>query len=120
MANINLETKDYVLLSLDAAFSNDDVQCVCQRLGIHRGKYWANPYLGSRLYTLKQSKDLSRNVVLAKQYAEEALEDLVPDRFDSIVVSASQSERSRVDLVVDVTRLTGESQKIPYFVPVGG
>ena len=52
MANINLETKDYVLLSLDTTFSNDDVQCVCQRLGIHRGKYWANPYLGSRLYTL--------------------------------------------------------------------
>ncbi|OTG68317.1 hypothetical protein B9T25_06445 [Acinetobacter sp. ANC 4470] len=120
MATINLETKDYVLLSLDAAFINDDVQCVCQRLGIHRGKFWANPNLGSRLYLLKRSKDLTRNVLLAKQYAEEALNDLVPGRFDSIVVSAKQSERSRIDLIVAATRLTGEIQKILYFVPVGG
>lgn len=120
MAAINLETKDYVLLSLDATFVNDDVQCVCQRLGIHRGKYWANKNLGSRLYLLKRSKDLRRNILLAKQYAEEALFDLVPSRFESIAVSASQSEQSRVDLTIDAVSITGESQKILYFVPVGG
>ncbi|AUX87198.1 hypothetical protein C3F34_14905 [Acinetobacter sp. ACNIH2] len=120
MATIDLESKDYVLLSLDAAFVNDDVQCVCQRLGIHRGKYWANKKIGSRLYTLKRSKDLSRNVLLAKQYAEEALLDLVPSRFESITVSANQSEQSRIDLTIEVFRITGESQKILYFVPVGG
>lgn len=119
MGIINLESKDYVLLSLDAAFVNDDVQCVCQRLNIHRGKYWANSNLGSRFYLLKRSKDLLRNVLLAKQYAEEALLDLVPSRFESITVSAFQSEKSRIDLAIDVTRLTGESQKILYFVPVG-
>lgn len=119
MGIINLESKDYVLLSLDAAFVNDDVQCVCQRLNIHRGKYWANPNLGSRFYLLKRSKDLPRNILLAKQYAEEALLDLVPSRFESITVSAFQSEKSRIDLAIDVTRLTGESQKILYFVPVG-
>lgn len=120
MATIDLESKDYVLLSLDAAFINDDVQCVCQRLGIHRGKYWANKNLGSRLYLLSRSKDLPRNLLLAKQYAEEALEDLVPSRFESIAVSAKQSEKSRVDLIIDAVRITGESQKIMYFVPVGG
>lgn len=120
MATIDLESKDYVLLSLDAAFINDDVQCVCQRLGIHRGKYWANGNLGSRLYLLSRSKDLPRNLLLAKQYAEEALEDLVPSRFESITVAASQSEKSRVDLTIDAVRITGESQKIMYFVPVGG
>lgn len=120
MANINLETKDYVLLSLDAAFINDDVQCVCQRLNIHRGKYWADKNLGSRFYLLKRSKDLARNVLLAKQYAEEALLDLVPSRFQSIVVNASQSAKSRVDLAIDVIRLTGDKQTIQYFVPVGG
>lgn len=120
MATIDLESKDYVLLSLDAAFINDDVQCVCQRLGIHRGKYWANKNLGSRLYLLSHSKDLPRNLLLAKQYAEEALEDLVPSRFESIFVSAKQSEKSRVDLIIDAVRITGESQKILYFVPVGG
>ena len=120
MAAINLETKDYVLLSLDATFVNDDVQCVCQRLGIHRGKYWSNPKLGSRLFTLNRSKDLPRNLLLAKQYAEEALEDLVPSRFESIAVLATQSEKSRVDLMIDAVSITGESQKILYFVPVGG
>ena len=120
MTVINLETKDYVLLSLDATFVNDDVQCVCQRLGIHRGKYWANSKLGSRLFTLNRSKDLPRNLLLAKQYAEEALEDLVPSRFESIVVLATQSEKSRVDLTINTVSITGESQKILYFVPVGG
>ena len=120
MATIDLESKDYVLLSLDATFINDDVQCVCQRLGIHRGKNWANKNLGSRLYLLSRSKDLPRNLLLAKQYAEEALEDLVPSRFESISVSAKQSEKSRVDLIIDAVRITGESQKNMYFVPVGG
>lgn len=120
MATINLESKDYVLLSLDATFINDDVQCVCQRLNIHRGKYWGDSNLGSRLYTLRRSKDLSRNVLLAKQYAEEAILDMVPSRFQSIVVNASQTVKSRVDLAIDVIRLTGEKQTIPYFVAVGG
>ena len=120
MAVIHSENKDYELQSLDDVFTQDEIQCVLHRLQIERFRYWANPNLGSRLYLLKRSKDVRRNHLLAKQYAEEALEDLVPDRFDSIVVSASQSERSRVDLVIDITRLTGESQKISYFVPVGG
>lgn len=120
MANINLETKDYVLLSLDAAFQHNDIESVCMRLGIHRGKYWANPNLGSRFYKLKRSKDVSRNVLLAKQYAEEALDDLVPDRFESIDVNASQKIRSQVDLTIDATRISGERMTIMYFVPVGG
>ena len=120
MGTINLENKDYVLLSLDAAFGQDDVQCVCQRLNIHRGKYWADPKLGSRLYLLQRAKDLTRNVLLARLYAEEALIDLVPSRFQSIVVNASQHIHSRVDLSIDVIRLTGEKQSIPYFIAVGG
>ena len=120
MGSINLENKDYVLLSLDAAFGQDDVQCVCQRLNIHRGKYWADPKLGSRLFLLKRAKDLKRNILLAKQYAEEALLDLVPARFQSIAVRASQSQKSRVDLAIDVIRLSGQKQTIQYFVPVGG
>lgn len=120
MGIINLENKDYVLLSLDAAFGQDDVQCICQRLNIHRAKYWADPKLGSRLYLLKRAKDLTRNVLLAKQYAEEALFDLVPTRFQAISVHASQKQKSRVDLAIDVIRLSGQKQTIQYFVPVGG
>jgi len=119
MANINLETKDYVLISLDAVFINDDIQSVCQRLNIKRGKYWADPNLGSRLHLLQRSKDLPRNVLLAKQYAEEALLDLVPGRFQSIVVNATQNLKSHVVLKIAVTKLSGQQQTIPYFVPVG-
>ena len=120
MATINLETRDYVLLSLDAAFVNDDVQCVCQRLGIHRGKYWANPNLGSRFYLLRRSKDVPRNLLLAEQYAFEALDDLLESRVEDIDITATQSEKSRIDLLIEITQLTGEQQTILYFVPVGG
>ena len=67
MGTINLETKDYVLTSLDAAFNDDVVQVVCQRLNIHRGRYWADPNLGSRFYTLKRSKDVPRMLQIVKQ-----------------------------------------------------
>ncbi|MGY3823082.1 phage GP46 family protein [Acinetobacter haemolyticus] len=120
MGNINLETKDYVLTSLDAAFNDDVVQSVCQRLNIHRGRYWADPNLGSRLYTLKRSKDVPRMLQIVKQYAEEALTELVPDRLQALVVSTTQSIKSRIDLNIEITRLTGEKQTIQYFVSVGG
>ncbi|MDS7929632.1 phage GP46 family protein [Acinetobacter sp. V102_4] len=119
MAIINLETKDYVLTSLDAAFHDDVVQSVCLRLNIHRGKYWKDPNLGSRFYLLKRSKDVPRMLQIIKQYAEEALADLVPTRLDSLVVTATQKVQSRVDLNIDITRLTGEKITIYYFVPVG-
>lgn len=120
MGNINLETKDYVLTSLDAAFNDDVVQCVCARLNIHRGRYWADPNLGSRLYTLKRSKDVTRMLQIVKQYAEEALADLIPNRLQALVVSTTQSIKSRIDLHIEITRLTGEKQTIQYFVPIGG
>lgn len=120
MGTINLETKDYVLTSLDAAFNDDVVQVVCQRLNIHRGRYWADPNLGSRFYILKRSKDVPRMLQIVKQYAEEALTDLVPNRLQDLVVSATQTIKSRIDLKIEITRLTGEKQTIPYFVAVGG
>lgn len=120
MGTINLETKDYVLLSLDQAFKDDVVQAVCQRLNIHRRKYWKDKNIGSRSYTLRRSKDVPRIVQLEQQYAEEALSDLVPDRLASVVVSATQTVQSQVNLLIEVTKLTGEKQTIPYFVAVGG
>lgn len=120
MGVINLETKDYVLTSLDAAFNDDVVQSVCLRLNIHRGKYWKDPRLGSRFYTLRRSKDVPRLLQTAKQYAEEALSDLVPDRLAALVVNAKQTIQSRIDLDINITRLTGQTQTIQYFVSVGG
>lgn len=120
MATIDLETKDYVLTSLDEAFNDDVVQVVCQRLSIHRGKYWRDPLLGSRLYTLRRSKDVPRMLALAKQYADEALSDLLPDRLSAITTTASQSAPSQIDLQIEITLLSGTQQTIQYFVPVGG
>lgn len=120
MATINLENKDYVLNSLDAVFAQDEVQAICMRLAIHRRKYWANKNLGSRFYTIKRSKDVPRMVGLVKQIADEALQDLVPSRFDSIHCTAYQKIKSRIELDIEAVRLTGEKQTIQYFVAVGG
>ncbi|VXA54668.1 conserved hypothetical protein [Acinetobacter proteolyticus] len=120
MGNINLETKDYVLSSLNDAFSDDVVQSVYFRLNMRRRRYWANPDQGSRLYTLRRSKDVPRMLQTVRQYAEEALADLVPERLQSLAVSATQKVKSRIELNIEITRLTGEKQTIPYFVPVGG
>ena len=119
MANINLETKDYVIASLDEAFTQNDVQAICQRLNIHRAKYWAKPNLGSQFYKLKRSKDVPRMLQLVEQYADEALGDLVPSRVSDLDITASQTVQSRIDLSIEVTLLTGKKQTIPYFVAVG-
>ena len=120
MAVIHLENKDYELQSLDDVFTQDEIQCVLHRLQIERFRYWANPNLGSRLYLLKRSKDVRRNHLLAKQYAEEALADLIPNRFESLEVYVQQKEKSRIELTIELTRLNGEVGSILYFVPVGG
>lgn len=120
MPVINFEKLDYDKDSLNAGFSLDDIQCVCSRLIIHRKKYWANPNLGSLLYTLRRSKDVPRTRVLAKQYAEQALRDLVPSRFQGITVTASSSERSRIELNIELVNLSGQRQQIIHFVRVGG
>ena len=120
MAEINLKTRDYVIESLNKKFDVSLVQAVIMRLLVHRGKYWANPNLGSRFYLLRRSKDVPRNLLLAEQYAFEALDDLLESRVEDIDITATQSEKSRIDLLIEITQLTGEQQTILYFVPVGG
>lgn len=120
MANIDLKNKDYELQSLDANFDVSLVQCIIIRLTAKRGYYWSNQNLGSRLYQLRNSKDVPQNILLAQQYANEALDDLVPDRVQQINISVSQYEKSRLDLLIEVTEITGEKATILYFVSVGG
>lgn len=58
------------------------------RLVTPLGSYWADPTLGSRLHELERQKDLPRYSVLAKQYAEDALQPLKDDgRASSIEVA---------------------------------
>lgn len=120
MAKLDIKTRDYIIQSLNQKFDDDVIQAIIMRLSIHRGKYWANNKLGSRLYLLKRSKDVQRNKLLAKQYAMEALEDLVPNRLEKIDISALNQEQSQIDLNIEITQLNGEKKKITYFVPVGG
>ena len=120
MAQLDLKTRDYVIESLTQNFEVSLVKAVIIRLLTHRGKYWANPNLGSRFYLLRRSKDVPRNLLLAEQYAFEALEDLLDSRVEDIEITATQNEKSRIDLLIEITQLTGEKQTILYFVPVGG
>ena len=67
---------------------------------------------------MRRSKDVTRTIQTVKQYAEEALEGLVPNRFASILVNAIQTVKSQVDLNIEVTQLSGQKQTILYFVKV--
>lgn len=120
MAQLDLKTRDYVIESLTQNFEVNLIQAVILRLLTHREKYWANPNLGSRFYLLRHSKDVPRNLLLAEQYAFEALEDLLDNRIEDVDITAMQNEKSRIDLLIEITQLTGEKQNILYFVPVGG
>jgi len=120
MAKLDLYSKDYVTASLESDFSQDDIEVIKTCLTAHRGKWWRNKNLGSRLYQLAGSKDVKRNIRLAKQYADEAVQDLVPARFLALEVTAAQHESSRIDLTLEITTLTGHKQNIIHFVQVGG
>lgn len=120
MAKLDSKNRDYIIKTLAEKFSVELLQAILLRLTTHRGKYWRNPLLGSRFYLLHRSKDVPRNLQLAKQYAEEALADLVPNRVQSIDIQSYQTEKSRIDLSIEITLLTGQKQSILYFVPVGG
>ena len=49
------------------------------RLCTHLGAWWADKTLGSRLHELQREKDVPRINILARQYAEQALEPLITD-----------------------------------------
>lgn len=120
MANLSVNTRDYVIASLDLPFDVELWQSVLMRLNTHRGGYWANPNLGSRFHLMRRSKDVARNRLIAKQYADEALRDLMPARVAAITTTVSQLEKGRINLKIEITRLTGDKQSIIYFVKVGG
>ncbi len=53
--------------------------------------WWADPTLGSRLQELRREKDRPRVGILAKQYAEQALQTVLDDgRAKKITITAEQ------------------------------
>lgn len=96
---------------------NNLQNAVYLRLMTPRGSYWADINLGSLLYTLEREKDVQRISLLAKQYAEQALQPLLDDgRAADIQVSTEQRHNSRLNLHIAVTQQDGE--KFNFKCPV--
>lgn len=78
------------------------------RLMTPLGSYWADPTLGSRLYTLRREKDKPRVGRLAQQYARDALQSLLDDgRATQIEVTTEQRHDGWLRLRVEVVQADG-------------
>lgn len=83
------------------------------------GGWWADPSLGSRLHELRRLKDKERVYVLARQYAEQALQPLVDDgRASRINVNAMHGQPGWCVLLIEVTDTTGQIQHFKHHIGV--
>lgn len=107
-------TADYTGTSTDTL-----ANAVYLRLATPLGSYWADRTLGSRLHELAREKDLANRVVLARQYAEQALEPLLADgRAQSITVQAERQGNGRIALAIAVVDAKGRVQAFTHHVEV--
>lgn len=89
------------------------------RLTVPLGSWFADPTLGSRLHELQREKDLGRVAVLARQYAQQALQPLLDDgRARTVAVSAQRDGSGRLDLNIEVVDASGQRQTFEYPVCV--
>ncbi|MCX8962129.1 hypothetical protein EHW64_13560 [Erwinia psidii] len=89
------------------------------RLMTPLGSWWADPTLGSLLYTLEREKDRPRVAVLAVQYVEQALEPLTDDgRAQTVTVTAEQNGDGWLRLVINVVTASGQAQTFTHHVRV--
>lgn len=80
------------------------------RLVTPLGSYWADTALGSRLHELRRQKHTARIEVLAKQYAEQALQPVIQaGRAQSITVTTSSPRRGWLKLHVSAVDAGGET-----------
>lgn len=123
MSYINPKTGDYVLQdgSAKADPHKGLANAVYVRLLTPLGSYWADRELGSRLYELQREKDVSRVMLLAKQYTLNALKPLVTSkRVQSIDCETFKPVNSRLELHAIVTTYEGETIRFKKFIQVGG
>jgi len=114
-------TRDYVYTA--GAFARDPAaglaNAVYLRLMTPLGSYWADATLGSRLHELQREKDKVRVGVLAKQYAEQALQPiLADDRATAIAVTVQQPHDGRLLLLIEVTDAAGRELTFQHPVKV--
>lgn len=79
-------------------------------LNVDYGKFWANPTFGNKIYMVRKVTD--SNVLLAKQYVEEALNWLLQiGRATSIVVLAEKDtdprNQGRINIKVEARQPDG-------------
>lgn len=89
------------------------------RLMTPLGSWFADPALGSRLHELSREKDLARVRVLARQYAEQALEPLIADgRAEAIKVTAASVRPGWCLLHINVSDRSGHVRHFEHPVRV--
>lgn len=120
---INPVTRDYVLLG--GAAQRDPAgglaNALYLRLTIQLGSYWEDITLGSRLHELQREKDVARVAILARQYAEQALQPVLADgRATQINVSTERPGNGRLHLLIEVLAASGERFTFKHPVSVGG
>ncbi len=112
-ALLNPATGDYLLNQSAQGIENE----VYVRLVTPLGSYWAEPALGSRLHELRRMKDLPRMAVLAKQYAEQALQPILDTRrARRINVAASLARRGWLRLDIAAVDASGRSLNLIHEV----
>lgn len=98
---------------------NTLANAVYLRLMTPLGSYWADPQLGSLLYTLRREKDRPRVGRLAVQYAQSALQPLLDDgRAQTIDIEAEQPQTGWLHLAIEVTQADGQSLTFMHNVRV--
>ncbi|NTZ40654.1 hypothetical protein EXW94_23865 [Enterobacter sp. JMULE2] len=89
------------------------------RLKTPLASYWADTKMGSRLHELKREKDLPRVHMLAKQYAQQALQPLLDDgRAQAITVDTFDDRPGWLLLLITVTDGRGTPQTFTHPVRI--
>lgn len=89
------------------------------RLMTPLGSWWADIELGSLLHTLAREKDVARVRMLARQYAEQALQPIVDDgRAQTITVTAEKYRTGWLLLIITVVSSGGTPQTFEHPVKV--
>ncbi|WP_423197458.1 Phage protein GP46 [Cupriavidus sp. H19C3] len=105
--------------SYDGSRTTTLSNAVYLRLQTPLGSWWADPSLGSRLHELKREKDTPRVAVLAKQYAEQALQPLIADgRAQSIAIDTLRLRAGWLLLLIEVRQAGGQVARLQHPVRV--
>ena len=114
-ALLNPQTGGYVVNQSAQSIENE----LYIRLVTPLDSYWADRTLGSRLHELRRQKHLKRIEVLAKQYAEQALQPVIQSkRAQSIQVTASAPQHGWLKLHIEAVDAAGDTVTLNHKVAV--